>query len=549
MRHHKPFRFVWTFFLCISIPSVLLLLFLHISSVQSLEENQRAIIRSNERMVVSGVERTTEQISHAVYTCIASMDYLTFCDSQTSARISRYATSLSGRLRNALTDYPEAIGFALYNSACDRMFYTSLRDMDSQIYSSLSFGPALHAGERTFDLKLLDFHGKLYITESCSQRYGTLVILLDPELNEYYRSYADSTGTAHAISFRETDPGRRERATEISEQFTHLPLELTVSDSYTVWLQPLQILILILIFLVIGLILLVGQAMHSQLIAPLGLLWNAFNRISQGETEYRIAENTRFAEINDFYRGFNQMLDVVREARSQRDQSILDAAHARLQYFQLQIRPHFYLNCLKNIRAMAAIHEDDKIQELVILMSAYLRYIFQDNRSFIPLREELEAVQGYVDLLRIMGTPIDLICDIHTDGLDDPVLPMAVLTFVENSIKHSRSRRSLTIRISSGLSLSSEGDAYQQITIRDDGAGFSPEALEELSSSDPSELRFRKYHIGIANVRHRLWLGYGTEASVTFHNEENSAVVQLRFPAKPADEAYSIWGSGTDKEE
>lgn len=51
------------------------------------------------------------------------------------------------------------------------------------------------------------------------------------------------------------------------------------------WSRPPQILILLLILLILSLILAVGQAMQSQLIEPLGVLWDAFQRIGQGETD------------------------------------------------------------------------------------------------------------------------------------------------------------------------------------------------------------------------------------------------------------------------
>ena len=86
----------------------------------------------------------------------------------------------------------------------------------------------------------------------------------------------------------------------------------------------------------------------------------------------------------------------------------LDAVPAKLQYLQLQIRPHFYLNCLKNINSRAQMHEDEKIQTLVISLSDYFRYNFQDVKNFVTVREELEAVQSYVDLCRCLYNEIEL---------------------------------------------------------------------------------------------------------------------------------------------
>lgn len=539
MRHRKPFRQLWAVFLAITIPSVILLLFLHISVIDSMEQKNASIISSNENMIVASVEQTISEVLDSVNSCMASMDYLTFSNSSMPSRVTRYASNMTGKLRSALSDYDEVIGFALYNSACDRQYYTDFRAESISVFSHLDLFDTPGDSRREKGLELKTFQGKHLIAMYYRQRYGMLTVLLDPEQNAYFQSYADSSDEAHALSFLRSDDDTVSWKGSIYESFSQLPLRLVMDNSGSTtlsWSSPQQILILFLILLIIFAILVVGQLMHYQLIAPLGLLWDSFERISQGESSYRIKEKTPMPEIKDFYRGFNQMLDTLEEVRSQRDQSELDTAHAQLQYFQLQIRPHFYLNCLKNIKAMASIHEDDKIQDMVILMSDYLRYIFQDNRSFLPLHEELEAVQGYVDLCRIMGSPIELSFDVDSDGLGEPVLPLSILTFVENSVKHNKCVEKLSIRIAAKIVLGEDGSPCQRITIQDNGSGFSEDTMRELNAANPSELRYRKNHIGIANVRYRLWLVYSNRAKVSFRNEDKNAVVLVQFPIRPDTE-------------
>lgn len=53
---------------------------------------------------------------------------------------------------------------------------------------------------------------------------------------------------------------------------------------------------------------------------------------------------------------------------------------AELQYFQIQLRPHFFLNCLKNLYAMAEIGWYDHMQDMILQISRHLRYFFK--RSF-----------------------------------------------------------------------------------------------------------------------------------------------------------------------
>lgn len=184
MRHQKLFRKPRRFFLFITIPSVIPLLCLHIFSVNTLEKNQRSIIAGSERIIVSNIESTCAHVSRTVDSNIASMDFVAFCDSRTLLRINRYASALTGKLRDPLDEHAEVAGFVLYNSSCDRLCYTDLSGEDPAVYSQMTFGQCLQAGERTYDLRIAEFGEKLYVVIFCAQRYGSPAILLDPEQNE-----------------------------------------------------------------------------------------------------------------------------------------------------------------------------------------------------------------------------------------------------------------------------------------------------------------------------------------------------------------------------
>ena len=272
--------------------------------------------------------------------------------------------------------------------------------------------------------------------------------------------------------------------------------------------------------------------LKKRLIAPLTVLSRAFHTISQGDLAYRIQGKSSMKEITAFYAGFNGMLDSIQMARDESVTHQMDSAHARLQYLQLQIRPHFYLNCLKNIHSLAIMHEDQKIQDLVILLSDYLRYSFQSAKNFISLREELEAVQSYVDLCQALEFPVKLEFDLESDVLTGQCLPYAILTFLENSIKHTRTSNTL-IRIAARRVVSEDGSSSVVISIEDTGNGFSEEALRYLNAADPTRMIYRKDRVGIANIRYRLWLIYREKASVIFENRGSNAAVRVTFPFEP----------------
>ncbi|MCF0136543.1 MAG: histidine kinase [Lachnospiraceae bacterium] len=555
-RTHKPFTRLWIFFLGLTIPSVLLLLFLHNSVVMRVRENSMNIIRGNQQMIVNSLEHTLTSSREDLSKALSTMDYVVFSNSSTAERSTRYGTKLAGKIRTLLSSYSEVVGFALYNSASDRFYDSTLHPFDDGVYSMLRYGASLPTGITLENCCSVEYRSKPYIIYTIQRRHATIILVIDPSLDQTYLAYNASADNTSKLFFLSSSSPENLEKQAVYTEFSSLPLTITLVDMSATagWSQePTQILILILILFIIGAILFIGRAMNRQLITPLRLLWESFRKISD-DTGYRIRERSTLSEINDFYDGFNDMLDTIQQEKRKKEQSQLDAAHARLQYFQLQIRPHFYLNCLKNINAMASIHEDEKIQQVVYLMSDYIRYIFQDSRGMIPLQEELEAAQGYVDLCSAMGRSLELTFDLDSDGLQSDCLPMIVLTFIENSIKHSKDVPHLTMHIRTRMEQVKESDKtgknpgtsslgtvdaaekdgegilYHNITITDNGLGFSEEALNALNKADPSDLQYRRNHIGISNVRYRLWLLYGSLASVEFSNDEGNAVVHIRYP-------------------
>ncbi len=228
------------------------------------------------------------------------------------------------------------------------------------------------------------------------------------------------------------------------------------------------------------------------------------------------------------------MLDAIKDAKNETHQQQMSAIQAKLQYLQLQIRPHFYLNCLKNINSLAQLKEYEKIQTLVICMSDYFRYNFQDVRNLVPIQEELKAVQSYVDLCELLYTSINLQFDIESEIMEFECLPLSILTFVENAIKHGKNLEHIEIIIKLYMSMCEDGEMDIVCKIQNTGH-FDNEALEQLNTIPVnSDIVYRKERVGILNVRYRLWLLYADNYSLSFYNQDNYANVELHFPAGTA---------------
>lgn len=64
----------------------------------------------------------------------------------------------------------------------------------------------------------------------------------------------------------------------------------------------------------------------------------------------------------------------------------LEKQKTMMNYLQLQIRPHFFLNCLNTIYSMAQTQLYEEIMKMSMITSNYFRYIFQNTQDLVPVK-------------------------------------------------------------------------------------------------------------------------------------------------------------------
>ena len=192
------------------------------------------------------------------------------------------------------------------------------------------------------------------------------------------------------------------------------------------------------------------------------------------------------------------------EHRLQEQEKLLLAA--KIESLKSQINPHFLFNTLTSISSLIRA-EPDTARTLIIRLSALLRRLLRSHQHFVTLREELEAIDEYLDIEVIrFGPKLKVNKDIDPDTMDLIVPSMILQPLVENSIKHGFSRKvgpgSITIR-------SHRENGRAIIEVEDDGMGFFAESLDQPMSSG----------IGLANVRERLRVIYGATYQLKLTSE------------------------------
>jgi two-component system LytT family sensor kinase len=204
--------------------------------------------------------------------------------------------------------------------------------------------------------------------------------------------------------------------------------------------------------------------------------------------------------------------------------------HARMAALQNQINPHFLFNTLNSVSSLVRF-DPDTARELIIKLATILRRLLSSGDAFVPLREELEFIDNYLDIevVRFGRDKLQVMKELEPGSLDVMVPSMLLQPLVENSIKHG-----LASKIEGGsIFLRSRlTDSQVIIEVEDDGVGMGAANILEKPSG------LGGTGIGLANVAERLKVLYGETARMTIDSPEGKGtLIRLRLPILPSEDS------------
>ena len=299
-----------------------------------------------------------------------------------------------------------------------------------------------------------------------------------------------------------------------------------------IWsMESLPLIMLLLSVFFIILLLRCYRMLKRDFLNPLEQMVETMEQIGDDGLESRLCVRNQVKEYKKMESTFNAMMDRIKELKILAYVRLIQAQQTELQYYQIQIRPHFFLNCMKNLYAMTAARKYTQMQEMILTLSEYLRAVLKDHDMIVPLEKELDSVRSYVKLQQMSSArPPEYEEDVSPQLMQFGIPPMSLLTFVENSFKYEKSGEgSMQILIKARLFLDGE-EKFVNITIMDNGEGFPEEVLEILN--DP-EKRMPGEHMGINNVEQRFSLVYQKPCSFVYSNM-NGACVDIFIPFEEA---------------
>ncbi|HWO28031.1 MAG TPA: histidine kinase [Candidatus Acidoferrum sp.] len=196
--------------------------------------------------------------------------------------------------------------------------------------------------------------------------------------------------------------------------------------------------------------------------------------------------------------------------------------HARMEALQNQINPHFLFNTLNSISSLVRF-DPDMAREMISKLATILRRLLSSGEAFVPLREEFEFIDNYLDIevVRFGRDKLRVVKEFDPASLDVVVPSMLLQPLVENSIKHGLGPK---VEGGSIFLRSRVNDSRLIIEVEDDGVGMGGAQLEESSS-------WAGMGIGMANISERLQVLYGDTARMTIDSHEGKGtLIRIRLP-------------------
>ena len=185
---------------------------------------------------------------------------------------------------------------------------------------------------------------------------------------------------------------------------------------------------------------------------------------------------------------------------------------AELSALRAQINPHFLFNALNALNALLPDSAEDA-RRTVLNLADIFRYSIGGKRQLVPLDEELEIVQAYLEIERLrFGKRLTTRVVADEEVRNEMVPALSVQPLVENAVKHGTSRLADSGEVEV---LARRASAGFQVVVIDNGAGFNASAE-------------RRPGHGLRSVERRLHLCFGGNAELFVESGPSGSRVGFR---------------------
>ena len=191
---------------------------------------------------------------------------------------------------------------------------------------------------------------------------------------------------------------------------------------------------------------------------------------------------------------------------------------SRVEALSSQINPHFLFNTLASISSLIR-SQPETARTLIIKLSGLLRRLLRSQKQFVTLKEELDAIDEYLDIETVrFGPTLVIEKQISPDSLKLIMPSMLLQPLIENAIKHGIGQK---IRGGQIIIRSRRETNHAIIEIEDNGSGMDPPELNPIRSDG----------IGLRNVDERLRVIYGEDYHLKIESvRDEGTCVRIKIP-------------------
>ena len=185
---------------------------------------------------------------------------------------------------------------------------------------------------------------------------------------------------------------------------------------------------------------LICSKLVSQIIQQFNVLVTKMRLFQAGRYEEldRYRSDNRKDEVGYLNRSFDKMAGDVKRLVEENYLTKIAVQEAQLKSLQNQIDPHFLFNILQTINWKAKTGKQEEISHITEALGKILRYTLYKKETLVPLREELEIVEGYVSIQKYRyGERLSVLIEAPKKWGGAMIPPMALQNLAENSIKHA----------------------------------------------------------------------------------------------------------------
>ena len=214
--------------------------------------------------------------------------------------------------------------------------------------------------------------------------------------------------------------------------------------------------------------------------------------------------------------------EQVERIRHSEMQSLV--SQAELRALQAQINPHFLFNALNTLYGTIS-RKNTAARNLVLNLAGLFRYAFAQNSGLIRISEELVIVRAYLEIEELrLGSKLRSEIEVDDEVLHAKVPVLSIQPLVENAIKHG-----VAVRQAPGFVRICIKRHDEEIAVEISNSGPFRDPVGSKPAGPTSEAGSNG--VGLANVRRRLTLCYGSENNLEISSSNDVTVVRFSIPA------------------